>query len=413
MDTTTTPHATTRTRWVPTYDVSSVREAVAKLNARIAKKGLGTPIECTVGPVELRRDSEFDSATPQQEVTIRWAGTVAVEGGWQLVACADFASTDTPLVYNLDDDIDLRAADVTTECDHCHTSRRRHDVFIVRNEAGDLRQVGRNCVVDFLAHDAERLLSVMRFLDDLDDEDRMWGGGGGDGSVPTEVFVRAARAAVMTYGWVKSSDWERTPTRQMAYGLLMPIKGDSRSDVEAREAQELAWSDEVGEYAAAAIEWAAALSPKSDFDENLQAVARSERLGHKALGIAAYLPVAYARHLDAEAERKVESERRAALPSTPVPEGRNVVTGTILSLKDVASDYGVTEKMVVEDERGFRVYVTVPSGLHVQMGECDWRGVRRGDRVTFTATLERSKDDETFGFGKRPTKASVVEPAAA
>lgn len=411
--TNTTTTSTTRTRWVSTYDVSSIRAAVAKLNARIAKKGLGQPVRCTVGPVKYVHVDEFSAPTPQHEVTISWNGAIAVEGGWELVACANFTSTDTPLVFNLADDIDLRADDVSRECDHCHTSRRRHDVFIVRNEAGELRQIGRSCVADFLGHDAERLLSVMRFLDDMDDDERMWGGGGGDESVPTDVFVRAARAAVVTFGWVKASDWDRTPTRSTAAALLRPLHGSAREDEDMRAAQELMSSDDVAEYAQAAIEWAAALAPKSDFDENLRAVATSERIGPKAHGIAAYLPVAYARHLDAEAERKVEAERKESLPKTPVPEGREVVCGTVLSLKEVASDYGVTEKMVVEDDRGFRIYVTVPGSLCVVNDDGTWRGVVRGDKVQLTATLERSRDDETFGFGKRPAKASVVEPAAA
>ena len=32
--------------------------------------------------------------------------------------------------------------------------------------------------------------------------------------------------------------------------------------------------------------------------------------------------------------------------------------------------------------------------------------VRRGDTIRFTATFERSRDDEAFGFFKRPTQAT-------
>jgi hypothetical protein len=54
--------------------------------------------------------------------------------------------------------------------------------------------------------------------------------------------------------------------------------------------------------------------------------------------------------------------------------------------------------MLVKDDRGFRVYGTVPG---------DIIGVANGDRVRFDAAVEPSKDDPKFGFYKRPTKATI------
>ena len=94
-------------------------------------------------------------------------------------------------------------------------------------------------------------------------------------------------------------------------------------------------------------------------------------------------------------------ENRTA-SATPVPEGRIEVEGTVLVVKWQDSDYGGSYKMLVEGT-GWKVWGTVPSTL-------DLHG---GDRVTFTATVEASKDDPAFGFFKRPTKASILEHAEA
>lgn len=99
---------------------------------------------------------------------------------------------------------------------------------------------------------------------------------------------------------------------------------------------------------------------------------------------------------DAERAAQRQAERDAA---APVVEGRETVTGEVISVKLIESQYGVTEKMLVKDTRGFKVWGPVPRSIEVE----------RGDRVTFTATLEASNDDETFGFFKRPTKAGVVQ----
>ena len=102
------------------------------------------------------------------------------------------------------------------------------------------------------------------------------------------------------------------------------------------------------------------------------------------------------------AERAAQDAERVP-KAEPCPTGRIVVTGVVISTRWYDNDFGGALKWVVQDERGFRVFGTVPSAVDAS----------KGDRVTFTATLEQSKDDALFGFAKRPTKATVLTPAEA
>lgn len=107
----------------------------------------------------------------------------------------------------------------------------------------------------------------------------------------------------------------------------------------------------------------------------------------------------------AELNAKREAERNAAKElADDVPTGRTEVTGTVLSVKAKDSYYGTTMKMLVESTTGFRVYGTLPKALdsYDENGKC----VHVGKEVTFTATLEPSKDDAKFGFYKRPHVAA-------
>jgi len=99
------------------------------------------------------------------------------------------------------------------------------------------------------------------------------------------------------------------------------------------------------------------------------------------------------------AEEKRQAEHEAA---EPCPAGRVVVTGEVLSVKLQDGYYGSTWKMLVKDDRGFKVWGSIPSSLDAS----------RGCRVTFTAAIEPSNDDDKFGFFKRPTKAAILEEAA-
>ena len=89
-------------------------------------------------------------------------------------------------------------------------------------------------------------------------------------------------------------------------------------------------------------------------------------------------------------ERGIRQAKEALAPKVDVPAGRMAVTGEVLSV--------LTWKMLVRDDRGFKVWGTIPRAINPA----------RGDRVTFTAKLEQSKDDRSFGFFSRPTQAAIV-----
>jgi hypothetical protein len=105
------------------------------------------------------------------------------------------------------------------------------------------------------------------------------------------------------------------------------------------------------------------------------------------------------RGLDRAQARQDEAERMQSVE--PLAEGRYVIEGEVVSTKTVESDYSAfgTLKMLVKMDDGNKVWGTVPASI-----ECD----PKGERVMFTGTVERSRDDEHFGFFKRPTGATLV-----
>lgn len=103
-----------------------------------------------------------------------------------------------------------------------------------------------------------------------------------------------------------------------------------------------------------------------------------------------------ARNAEFDAKREAEAAKLAEV--APLAEGRYEITGEVVSTKWVDNDFGGTLKMLVKMEDGNKVYGSVPSAINVE----------RGDKVTFTAKVERSDNDEHFGFFSRPTRAEVI-----
>ena len=123
-------------------------------------------------------------------------------------------------------------------------------------------------------------------------------------------------------------------------------------------------------------------------------LARNGELSEKQVALAF-------RIVEQVAERAAELDAR---PMENVPEGRSEVTGEVVSLKWEDNSFSPSPyapmvcKVVVADERGFRLYGTAPKAIREELA--------KGDRVTFAAALEPK--EAGFGFFKRATKARVL-----
>jgi hypothetical protein len=109
--------------------------------------------------------------------------------------------------------------------------------------------------------------------------------------------------------------------------------------------------------------------------------------------------------LYAESQKAPELEPETA----DVIEGRIEITGVVLGFKWVDNPFrygdAQTQKMIVRDDRGFKVFGTVPNRID---GIDGYSVLAKGQRIQFTAQVERSGDDSTFGFFKRPASAKVA-----
>lgn len=141
--------------------------------------------------------------------------------------------------------------------------------------------------------------------------------------------------------------------------------------------------------------------------------------------------VALCRKLDGEeAQRKKQAERieQEKAEATPIPsdllEGRAAISGEVVSLKWKDSAYGGSWKVIVCDDRGFKVWGTATDSMlevmFLQAGDGFQASaesqaafiahrIRHHEakvRVAFIAAVTGSDDDPAFGFFKRPTKVS-------
>jgi len=175
---------------IPADTFPIIQEKIAALNKRAAK--LKVPL------VQLQVISEFfkdikkdpDSLAPavkRKFYKVQVIGESPKLAGWQFIATIEHKDAGNIIravpgqenntkirdFYNADPDY----------CDWCKTRRHRIDTFLVQNENGEMRQIGRNCLTNFLGGvDPKAIIWYFRFRSSIgelinDEDERMNRGG--------------------------------------------------------------------------------------------------------------------------------------------------------------------------------------------------------------------------------------------
>jgi hypothetical protein len=196
--------------------------------------------------------------------------------------------------------------DAKPTCDHCHTSRKRAETFIIRSPEGEILRVGRNCLADFVKDDPSQLIALALFQDSLaeireSDYD--------DDSLPRGVwapetfhFLACAVASTEVHGFKKSSEEESTAGHAGFLCAPMPRTEPYRQ----------AWIDgqpteEHQAQAVAIVTWLDTQDGRtSDYMHNLQVACQCLAATRKTQGLLASAPACYARAMGVVAGRKAE-----------------------------------------------------------------------------------------------------------
>lgn len=99
---------------------------------------------------------------------------------------------------------------------------------------------------------------------------------------------------------------------------------------------------------------------------------------------------------------KYRNIRLDQLTSSPVPETdkRITIKGEITSYKVKETDWGLTTKILITTDEGYKLYGSLPKSLE----DCERYDDLIGQQIQFDCSVIKSDRDEYFGFYKRPTK---------
>lgn len=268
--------------------------------------------------------------------------------GWAFVGTLEHSEAGNIVRCVPDAKLPKRFRTERPKCDHCKKTRRRNDTYVVRNEAGKYRQVGRQCLRDFLGHAApeqiaQQLSYWKTFLAAMGDDE--YGGGGSGPVLPGIVCYLSVVAAVIGEdGWMSRTAARATgsgSTADAAWNQIFPPLP------RPKDFKPVQVTDAHRETAQAAVEWArtelAAKARRDEYEHNLMIAASKPAVTRRDAGIVASMIPAYERAQGAKVRAKYlgRVDVRGSEHRGEVDE-RQEFKLTLLETRKLETDFGTT-----------------------------------------------------------------------
>lgn len=367
-----------------------LHETIAAANKRLAKASL-PPVSYTV-----TNDGVVDKIG-REMVTVCMDRLLPHYEGYSLVSRLDFFDGQVLVstVPGRETPAEFRTPD-NRRCDHCNVSHARIKAYVVEGPDG-FAQIGSSCLHRYMPSSALALVDADWLIDlvngmvkDYNSDDYYFGTG--RESYDLRVVVDLSLRVIANSGWVSSTAARERgiPSTANLVREAFGLTGWRFSEWKKQNPNQSRYSaDDV-------IAYCKNMPGESDYAFNIRTLAGMSHIPWKMIGFVASMPSAYIRHTE-------EAHEATVVTRNPAPTGRVKITGVAVSFKDFESQYGMTTKVLIDCEGGWRLFVTLPRNLfHLDVG----------GRCSMTVTVEPSEKDPTFAYGSRPTKAVVLEEVA-
>lgn len=371
---------------IPAERLSILQAGVEKLNRRAAKLGMA-PVTLVAGPARAEGYVELvpnpygihlpSSYIPRTRWVqdVRLEGSVPVVGGFAFIAKLDHLEGGNLVLRAPGFEGDLDGWRVTgSRCQHCGMDRRRAATFLVRDESGNIIQVGRQCLQDYTrSTDVESAVKLFKCWQELlaggsDEDSEGWGFGGyRAGPTPAE-YLAAAVSSIRHRGFHKSGG-EQDSTRSECDFITEPCPKDRGFEGD-RERIEL-WhklqpTDAQRATAAEVLVWVLTSNDSSDYMHNARLACAELTVRSRTEGILASLPFSYDKAMGREQERKA---RPAAGPHVGVVGGKVTLKVTVRYVTGWSNDWSSGVFMILVDENNSTLMVKATGHLNRQSEE--------------------------------------------
>jgi hypothetical protein len=334
-----------------------LNERFAKLNRKASKLGCES-ITATI----LREETETDKegiVDVFKIITIQ--GIAPKLNGWEFLGTIDFSEHGN-IIRKVNSDITIPEyfRSIQIHCDHCNSNRFRKNTFIVHNlDTNEYKQVGRQCLKDFLGHKSPEAVAnwiewLGKLSEELEEEKNY------HNNLPREerdinliTYLEYVSASIKVHGWLskgkarelyEQEEITKQPTSEIAINEMFPIRPQDREIYPDSTDIELAKN---------AIEWAKNIQDTSnDYLYTISVIAKNGYTNYKELGFSASIVSSYTREIEKQLKREQEQKQRGQMKHIGQIGEKILLDLTVFGVHYFDSQYGARILINFNDSEG-------------------------------------------------------------
>lgn len=247
-------------------------------------------------------------------------------------------------------------------CDHCGHARKRSATYVLHHEDEGWVQVGSTCLQSFLGTASPDALASWLEWYTKGTHDFCTVSPQAPDGIATPIYVAQAAAVVRHYGWVSGAsarEGGRISTRERIGDQFLYRTGylAGKASQQISDHWDLPPTEDDLGLAIRAVEWARSLPRRADsFEETLRQASLSIKAVKGVEGVLAYLPVAYAKHV----ERSNDAAAQAKASGQVVSQAQGQVgekitrTLTVVGIHQYDGAYGAGTCVKFSDQYGHK-----------------------------------------------------------
>lgn len=278
---------------IPEQNLPNLKSKIQKLLKKAEKTGLPVPeINLGISLTERNKNSKGQiTIIKYRKVIISWKPIE--RSGWKILGKLSHLPDCTLLNSFTLEDLPQQYRNAGPNCDHCGALRRRLSTYVIQNESNDLKQVGDDCLEEYLKIESRNVINSLKILGNCIDLAKAHEALPTITSSPSmwtlEIYLAHVFDCIEENGWIsrkQAKEMNISSTADLAYQKLCAIEQYRKP------------SDKSIEQAVKAIEWAESLpDDASDYYHNLKMIAASGAVEHRSLGYAASIAPSFNREL--------------------------------------------------------------------------------------------------------------------
>ena len=201
---------------IPSENIEKLENKVAQINKKAIKNGL-VPMVLTIGDAIKFEEINNGIKSYTIDYPVSISGEYPAINGWKCIAKIDHR--DGVNIIAIHDEIDVQKyRDRKPTCDHCGHNKIKVQSYLIQNiESGELLQIGKTCIKDYIKGDPKWMLQMLQWVTNLDDMlyQEFSIGGNSEPYYDIETIATVSAMTIRKSGFVSASDYDEygsTPT---------------------------------------------------------------------------------------------------------------------------------------------------------------------------------------------------------